>query len=304
MTKRLSAVALCLVAVLAMASTAQAQKLTYRSAQKLAKRLALKQVQHRSIVSFHVLKGKTTRSGAVVFPYDDRSTANVYCTAVIVVRQRHVGKRTFQTARFRGQACNGVPGQALDIETATRAAQRSLRGTALATATSLERFRRAIGPCRTLRVPRSREADAQELVDVGLTEAIVRPNDSALGGFITALSAVKGDDPVLTDGTAAWADYLSVLRGLPDVSDPCAAAKAWAQHGWSPAAAPVDFAALKTLVRRATADNTAIDTAATRLAEVGVFPTTALGFTPRGLLLGLTPRNLGITGGQGRPLMR
>src|SRR4051794_2231081 len=190
MTKRgVPAVAVALIAVLGFcgAASAQSKPLKASDAKKLARQLAAKQVRGRDVVSFHIFDTVRTSRNSFAFGYDDRTTSNVFCTAVIVVTQKSGTKRTVIRARFRGQRCKGIPADVLAIEAATRDATRALRGTAVATADSLDALDRSVKRCRNLEVPRARRAAVAAILDVALVEALEGPNDAVLGDFLTAL---------------------------------------------------------------------------------------------------------------------
>jgi hypothetical protein len=291
MTKRLTAVLVCLAAAPALAGVAHASAVSYSNALKLAKQLARLQTRDRNVISFHVLKGKRAPSGAIVFPYDDRTADNVYCTAQIVVTEKaKAGGGFTRFAQFRNQRCKGIPAAALAFESITRSAQRALRASALATADAIDNFRASIRPCARLHVPRGRLTDANELLAIGLTEAIETPNDTPLGDFVAALQRVNTTNhAVLGNGATAWLDYLSVVRALPNVPDACGSLQRWAQNGWTASTAPIDFSAAIALDGRAAIDAKAIGRAAAELARDGVFRSTAAAFTPKGLLLGPAP---------------
>jgi hypothetical protein len=298
MTKRLMAVVVCLAAALALAGIAEARTVSYSNALRLAKRLARLQTRDRHVISFHILKGRREPSGAIVFPYDDRTSDHVFCTAQIVVTEKsRAGGGFSRSATFRNQRCRGIPAAALAFESITRSAERALRGTALATADAIDNYRASVRPCAHLRVPRSRLIDANELLTMGLTEAIETPNDAPLGNFVSALQRVNTTNhPALGDGASAWLDYLSVLRALPSVPDACGSLQRWAQNHWTASTAPIDFNAAFALDGRAAIDARAIARAAKELARDGVFPSTTVAFTPKGLVLGLAPRVI-IVGG-------
>lgn len=297
MTKRLTAVALCLAVALAFAGgTAEAKGPTLRDAQKLARALAQKQVRDRKIVSFHILKGTRTKRGAVVFPYDDRSATNVFCVASIVVSQRTVRGRVLASAQFRGSRCKNIPTEALAYEAAVRGAQRSLRATEPASRSAVGAISAALVPCKKLKVPKARAAAARLLVQVAVTEAIAKPNDATLATFVSLLASIQTGDPVLAAGAAGWTDYLAVLRALPAIQDPCAPLKAWAAHKWALSAAPAGLSTFSAANSRAAGDQIAIGRAAKVLASDGVVPAAVVGFTPQGLLFALVPK-VGITGG-------
>src|SRR3954453_839637 len=109
MTKRgVPAVAIALIAALGFTGSASAQSkaLSVPTASKLARTLAAKQVKGRDVVSFHIYAPVRLGRNKVAFLYDDRSTANVFCTARIVITQRSPSARsTIIRARFQGSKC-------------------------------------------------------------------------------------------------------------------------------------------------------------------------------------------------------
>jgi hypothetical protein len=299
MTKRLTVALLCAAASLASvgAATADARVLTFRTAKTLAKQLAEKQVRGRDVISFHLLKPKRVNANRFVFLYDDRTTGDVYCTARVIVTSVTRGRTTRISARFAGQRCAGIPSAVLKFEAITRRAQRDVRANTSATLDALAVVKRSTKRCRALKVPRSRTRDANALFDVALVEALERPNDAALGGFVQRLLGAKVSNARLAAGAGAWEDYLALVRSLPTVDDPCGALKAWKRAGFKASDAPIDFAAYRSLARRADADQRTITRAARLMAARGAFPNAALGFTTDGLLQQLAVR-AGITGGR------
>jgi len=307
MTKRgMSAVVIALVAMLAFAGTANAQsaeRLTYKTAKRLAVALGEKQVRGRDIVSYHLRDPERLGRNQIAFDYDDRAEDNVYCTATVVVTRRVTTDRTRFRAVFRGQECAGVPADALAIEAATRATVRALRDTADETVASLRRVTRSIRRCEDLNVPRSRREAVSAVLDIAIIQALEGPNDAAIGDFVAALDQVDTTNAVLQRGIAGWADYLAVIRGLPSIPDPCATLQRWAQADWAESEAPFDLDEYRVLDRRAGLDERAINRAARYLSSVGVFPRAVVQFTPDGLLLRLAP-SLPASGGQGKIALR
>ena len=302
MTKRgVTAVAMMLAAVLAFSGVASANSssLSLVSAKKLAGKLAAKQVKKRDIVSFHLTAAKRVNANRIAFAYDDRSTDNVFCVATIVVTRTRTARTTTLRAAFTKPACRRMDPDELAFESITRQAQRALRGTAVATADSIDRLNASLERCNSLDIPRSRRAAVGAIVDVALTEAVAGPNDGVLGQFTSSLGGVSPVRPVLASGAAGWADYLAVIRSLPPISDPCATLQQWAQAGWSASETPIDLATYAELNARAQRDQRAIKRAAVHLAGVGVFPTTVVAFTPSGLLLRLAPA-VPLSGGKGK----
>jgi hypothetical protein len=299
MTKRLTAALLCVLALFAIGgvASADAKALSYRTAKTLAKRLADKQVRGRDVVSYHLLLPRRVSSSRITFQYDDRTADHVFCTALVIVDQKVSRRFTTTRARFSGAACDGIPSEALKFEAIIRATQRELRANTPATVDAVDAVNRSARRCDSLKVPRSREDEANALLNIAVIEALEQPNDAALGTFSDALLAVNAKSTALHAGAIAWADYLATIRALPQVDDPCALLKRWARNGYSNADAPIDFAAYRALDRRAAVDQRAIERAATRLASLGVFPNAAVGFTPEGLLRQLVAKT-GITGGR------
>lgn len=299
MTKRLTTALLCALAAFAIggAASAQARTLQYKDAKALAKQLADKQVRGRNIVSFHLLHGKRVSATSIVFPYDDRSADNVFCTARVVVLSSTSGRTTTIRARFAGAKCAGIPSEVLRFEALTRRAQRTLRANTAATVDAVDAVRRSGRQCRNVSVPKPARGTAKALFDIALVEALERTNDAAVGDFVAALSDVDASNPTLAAGAAGWADYLATVRELPDVTDPCGALKAWKRAGFTADSAPIDYAAYKVLDRRAARDTRAIERAAQFMLRRGVFPNAAVGFTPDGLLLQLAAK-AGVTGGK------
>jgi hypothetical protein len=299
MTKRLTVALVCAAASFASvgAAAAQARVLSYATATDLAKLLAQKQVRGRDVVTFHLLKGKRVSATRIVFPYDDRTADNVYCTARVIVSSTTRGRTTRIRARFAGQRCAGIPSDVLKFEAITRRAQRDLRANTAATLDALDSVKRSTKRCRSLKVPRSKVRDGKALFDIALVEALERPNDAALGDFASRLQAVRAKTAKLAAGADGWSDYLAAVRSLPTVDDPCGALKDWKRAGFSAASAPIDFAAYRSLGRRAEADQRSIVRAARLMAQRGAFPNAAVGFTTDGMLQQLAVR-AGITGGR------
>jgi hypothetical protein len=286
MTKRLTAALLCAVASSALCgvATAEAKRLSYKTASQLAAQLAKKQVSGRNVVSFHLQTPSRASATKLVFYYDDRTADNVFCTARLIVSSSTRGRTTTVRAFFAGQRCAGIPSEVLRFEALTRQAQRDVRLNAAATVDALDAYQRAVERCRNVSVPRARARDAKALFGLALVEALERANDAALGNFVTGLLDVQARNATLAAGASAWADLLATLRALPTVDDPCASLKAWKRAGFTAEAAPIDFAAFHALDRRATADTTAILRAANLMAVRGAFLNAAIGFTPNGLL--------------------
>lgn len=275
MTKRLMAALLCVAAMLAFGgvASAQAKGLSYKTAKALATRLAEKQLHSRDVVSFHLLKARRVSRTRIVFPYDDRTASNGFCTAVVIIDKKRTGKRTTISARFAGQQCRGIPAEALRFEAITRVAQRSLRTNTNATVDALAAVNRSAKRCRAVKVPKSAARNAQALFVIALVEALERPNDDLVGLFSASLLQADVSNTTLRSGALAWADYVVTIRSLPDVADPCAALKQWKADGFASSAAPIDFAAYRVLDKRAGVDRKAINAAAELMVATGCSPT-------------------------------
>jgi hypothetical protein len=289
MTKRLTVALMCAAASFASigAATAQARVLSLRTAKELAKELALKQVRGRDVVSFHLRKPTRVGANRIVFRYDDRTSDHVFCTARVIVSSVTRGRTTNISARFAGQRCAGIPSGVLEFEAATRSAQRDLRANTAETLDTLAVVKRESKRCRNVNVPRSKAREAGALFDIALVEALERPNDQALGDFVDRLTSARVANARLAAGASAWADYLTTVRSLPTVDRPCGALRAWKRAGFTAASAPIDFAAYRSLDRRAKSDRKVIDRAAAVMLARGAFVNAVIGFTPDGLLLHL-----------------
>ena len=272
------------VALFACCSSASAATLPTTSAKRLAKRLAASQVRTRQLVSIHILKAKRVSPREVRFAYDDRSALNVYCTSVIVVKVSSSG-RARATFDPRATVCHGIPDDALAFETATRNAVRDVSAQAGAVRSSVKAFERSTAPCKRLAVPRNRRKQVALLTAAATSRATYGPIDAQVQSFVNAIGAIRTTDPTLVAGAAGWADLLQVVRSLPTFSPSlCGALKAWSRAHWAAGAAPVNLAALKALDVRSVADEKAVVRAGVHLAKEGVFPKTAVAFSPSGLL--------------------
>jgi hypothetical protein len=269
-----------IVAALACCAPASASVLPVKTAKQLAKRLAAKQVQTRQIVSLHILGGKRVNDREVRFGYDDRSAQNVYCTALIVVKLSHVAK-----AAFEKTVCRGIPDAALAYEAATRTALRDVASQAGSVRSALRGLERSSAPCKRLHVPANRRVSVALLSAAAEAQATFGPIEPQLQTFASSIGSVRTPDAVLVSGAAGWADLLEVLRSLPGLQPSlCGAVKHWAAAQWATSAAPADLTLLRSLNVRSLRDERAIDRAGTHLASLGVFPRTAVAFSPSGLI--------------------
>jgi hypothetical protein len=279
-------VVLAIVCALGVCAPASAAVLPVKTAKQLAKRLAAKQVGARQIVSLHIFAPRRVSDREVRFAYDDRSAANVFCTAVIVVKvPRSASGTETAKAAFEKTACRGIPDEALAYEAATRTAVRDVAAQAGSVRGALKALQRSSAPCKRLRVPANRRVAVALLSAAAEGTATFGPIELQLQAFVNALGTVRTADGVLVSGAAAWADVLEVFRSLPGLQPSlCGAVKHWAANHWAANAAPVDLAALRALNARSLRDERAIDRAGAHLAALGVFPRTAVAFTPSGLI--------------------
>jgi hypothetical protein len=272
-----------MIATLAVVTPASAQTLSFNTATKLATKLGKTQMgTKRAVVVFHVYKGKRISARQITFPYDDRSRSNVFCQAKIAVKLTgNIARAAFVLPK---PACMQIPEEVLRYEAVTRSSARAVIARNAAVRASAVAFTRSLKGCRTLRVPHSRSDEAELLLNVGSLEALEGPIDAQLGGFVAGLAAAGANQSTLKAGAAAWADYLAVLRSLPALPNPCRTLAQWEKDKYAADKAPVDFAALNALDKRGSADLVRIARAAKYMARSGAFPSTALNFTPDGLI--------------------
>jgi hypothetical protein len=284
MTRKASALALAVLAGLLFATSASAAPtLSLRTAEQLAKRLAIKEIRGRHIVAYHVTNPRRRSAREVVFSYDDRSSGHVYCTARLIVTISNPAKGTL-FGRITRPTCRPIPADALAFEAAAARALRQVHARRAAVERSLAAFRRTLRPCSRLRVPRAERARVQLIVSAAGVEALEHPVDAEVAGFVRSLATIRATNATLIAAPPAWADYLASLRALPQVPDACAAVRSWARRGYA-SPPPVDVAALARLNLRTQLDARAIARTAKLLAFDGVFPQDVVAFTPAGLLL-------------------
>ncbi len=94
------------------------------------------------------------------------------------------GRRTTTRASSPHITCNGIPSEVLKFEAITRHAQRDLRTNTAATVDAIDAVNRSAKRCKAVKVPKSKQANAQALFDIALVEALERPNDAAVGSFV------------------------------------------------------------------------------------------------------------------------
>ena len=291
MTRKASALALAACAVLVYATSASAApKLPLPAAKKVAIKLAHKAVRGRNIIVFHITAPHRIGNDRIVFHYDDRSRANVYCTALLTVTLTNPKKGSV-SAKLGSQSCRGITDDVLAFEAVTAKAFKSVKARRGAINRSLAAFRRTLVPCNGLKIPARDQARVRALANVAAVEALAGPVNSQLSAFVSSLAALKTSNPVLARSQAAWADYLATLRVLPRVKNACTSVRAWARHGWR-GRGPIDITVYNRLNARSNADAAAIKRAAQVLAADGVFPQIAVAYTPTGMLLQLKLQKL------------
>lgn len=284
MTRKASALMLAACAVLVYVTSASAAaKLPLPAAEKVAVKLAHKAVRGRNIIAFHITAPQRIGNDRIVFRYDDRSRANVYCTALLTVTLTDPKKGTV-SAHLGRQSCHGIPADALAFEAVTARAFKGVKARRGAINRSLAAFKRTLAPCNGLKVPARDRGRVRALGNVAAVEALVGPVNSQLSAFVSSLGALKTSNPTLARSQAAWSDYLATLRVLPRVKNACTSARAWARHGWR-GRGPIDIGIYNRLNARSNADAAAIKRAAKALAADGVFPEVAVAYTPSGMLL-------------------
>jgi hypothetical protein len=178
-----------------------------------------------------------------------------------------------------------VPAEVQAVENATRKANRRVSRNEKATLRSLRRTMGPLDGCRALSsVPRDRRRAVAAIIDSALVGALRRPNDDALGAFVSALERVDPSDRKLAGGVAGWSDLLDVMRSVQEFRDPCGTLRAWRNADWAASESPIDMDAYRALDNRSESDGKAIDRAARQLARKGAFRRLVIGFTPEGLL--------------------
>ena len=262
---------------------ATASTLTVHQARALADKIVAQQRHKRSLVYTQLGDPIRKSSSKIVFPYRDRSTSNVLCTARIVVVASSSSSRR---ADLKGSQCNGIAGDVLAFERATRSLVHSVRvDLGAKVRKSRRRYRSSLAVCDQVSVPRSRRGDVKLLVNAGGVWAFYSPLRSRLGTFSSQIDNVSTGDPNLVRGQKAWDKVLVLFDSLPAAaSNPCGAVKKWANNGFSSDTAPADFGELKVELSQFAEQSRALDQVAKYLDDAGVRPTPARAFAPNGLL--------------------
>jgi hypothetical protein len=188
--------------------------------------------------------------------------------------------RTIRGSFLRGSSCEAPGTQVLAVRNATRAAARQFVRAEPSAVRSVRRYTRAIEPCESLEVPADRRDEAALLLGAGLIQATFGPLEPTLEGFATTLNSLGLVEDQLVKGGAAWRDFVDGARSLPTLSpNACAVLAEWAANGFTDETAPVDFAALRTLMDRLEADGAEIRRTSRFLARGGIDPVTAVEFS-------------------------
>ena len=264
------------------ASEAAASTLTVSQARALAKKIVAKQRKQRSLVFTQLGDPVRKSSSRIDFPYRDRSTSNVLCTARIVV----VGTSSSRRADLKDSSCHGIPSDVLAFERASRRLAHSVSGDlGKKVRKSRRHYKSSLKQCDSVSVPRSRRGDVHLLVKAGGVWAFYSPLRSRLGSFTTDLHNVDTADPDLVRGVKAWDRVLVLFDSLPAAAaNPCGAVKTWANNGFSSDTAPADFGELKVELDQVAAQSRVLDQTSKYLDDAGAFPGPARAFAPNGLL--------------------
>lgn len=274
---------LTLVTTLLVAQSAEAQTLSARKAESLAKRLLNKQLKsNRNLVEARISARERVSSRTIRYLYDDLSRNGVVCVGVIQVRRTG---NTFR-ATFTSTHCERPGTEGLAFRAAARAAGTEFVRRERSLVRSLTRFTDSAQPCETLDVPNDRVDEATLLLSAGLTQATVRPLRSMLEDYASTLQSLGVTDAQLGKGAAAWRDFVSGAGTLPHFQQGyCAVLAEWAANGFTDETAPVDFAALQALTDRLQADGAEVRRTARYMARVlGIDPVTANAFSLNNLI--------------------
>jgi hypothetical protein len=276
---------LALIAVFALpaaASAATFRPLNEERALPIATKLARQVAVKRKVRSWNLSPAVKVRPNRVVFIYSDRSRAEVFCTAKLVVEQSSRLRHAFLAAR----TCNGIPSEALEMERATSALIRAVEGQRADVRRSVRAYEADLAKCEGLVVPRSRHEEVELLYEAGELHAAFDPLLVHLDGFVTRLQQIQPEDPALASGVVWWRRLVTSLDALPDVTArPCSAVLTWADSNYSDDTAPVDFAQLSQAIAAMRAQERGIIRAAAYLEGIGISPRIVPGFVPEGLLV-------------------
>ena len=287
--------ALSLIGSLMLAGTASAATLSERVAVQQATKLMKRQLNDRSrrLVEARVSVGERRSKSRFLFLYDDLNRQGVVCNAVIEVRLTSKAL----TARFLpGSECERPGDEGLAYRAAARFAGEAFEKKTRSIARSVTRYTESAEACETLDVPDNRQDEALLLLTTGLTQATVRPVQSVLDAYATALQSLGVVDPALASGAAAWRDYVDTVRALPKLQPSyCQVLAEWGANGYTDETAPVDFAALRTISQRIAADGVEVRRTARYMRRLGIDPVTAEAFTLGDLIRASAPSDTAVS---------
>jgi hypothetical protein len=267
-------------------AAASSGTLSVSAARHLAHKLEAKQRKERSLVFTELGKPHRRSSTRIDFPYRDRSTSDVLCTATIVVVQN--GSK--RAADLRDAACHGIPSEILGFERATRAVKHAVTDAAPDVRKSFDRYDKSLSQCDTVVVPKNRRDDVDLLVKAGGVAAFYLPLRATLDDYDTALHDVHGHDPSMLRGVDAW-DKVLVLRDElpPAAAHACRAVRDWAANGFSDDTAPANFDELRVVLHQFRVQSSKLDKTARYLAKQGAVAKVAAVFAPAGMLARVDP---------------
>jgi hypothetical protein len=259
---------------------ASSATLSVSAAKSLAEKLRAEQKRKRSLL-FTELSGPIRRSSSRIdFHYRDRSKSNVLCTARIVAVQTGSSR----SAKFTNVSCHGIPGEVLAFESASRKLAGDVSAAGPGVRHSLHAYDNSLQECDKVVVPRNRRKDVDLLVDAGGVQAFFGPLRARLGDFARELHRIDAQDPVLVDGSRAWARTIVLLDQLPPAaSDPCGAVREWSKNGFTQDTAPADFDVLAVVLRQMGEQNSMLHLVSRHLIDGGVVRGPAHAFTHDGL---------------------
>jgi hypothetical protein len=275
----LGALVACLV--LPAGASAAFPPLTEKRALPIATKLARQVAVKREVRSWYLSRATSVRPNRVVFVYSDRNSAERFCRANLVVEQSSRVRRAFLAAR----KCFTIPGEALEIESATSALMRAAEGQRPDVRLSLRRFAKDVRECEGVVFPRGIHDEIDLLYDMGEALAAIDPVLTHLDAFVTRLQEIQPEDPDLLRGVVWWRRMVDAIAALPPgIKRPCTALTEWSRTDFSPSTAPFDFAALEQAREDINRYERGIVRAAAYLAELGIAPRIVPGFTPEGVI--------------------
>jgi hypothetical protein len=260
--------------------------LSVSAARQLAHKLEAKQRRERSLVFIELGKPHRRSANRIDFPYRDRSTSDVLCTARIVVVQ--TGSK--RSADLADVTCKGIPSEILDFEKATRDLRTAVTEAAPEVRKSLHRYDGSLSQCDKVVVPKRHRDEVDLLVRAGGVAAFYAPLRTTLDSFDTALHDVNGFDPSMVRGVKAWDRTLVLVDQLPAAANhACRAVREWAANHFSKDTAPADFEELAVVLHQFRVQSKVLDGTARYLAKQGAVARVAKVFAPAGILALIDP---------------